>query len=181
MRSWTHLQSKYLEKLSSISLFWVLLFLGRRNYYDNPRVPKSWKSSNLWFSGRSGSQITVSKPRSAAPTRNLRITCRGEDATSVSNTPPGHFPPRHAADFTSKVGRFFNNFFKSASSFPKSFEFPPRHTFKRGTCQISARLKHSGYHFSWGDEIIMRTLGCQNHQNHEICDFQAAVALKSRF
>ena len=34
----------------------------------------------------SGSQDTVSKPQSAAQTRNVEITCRGADSPSVSNT-----------------------------------------------------------------------------------------------
>ena len=114
---------------------------------------KSWKSWNLWFSGLAYSKITVSKPRSVAPTRNLQITCRGEASTSVSNTPPGHFPPRHTADFRRISTMFFKDCFKSATSFPESFEYPAEDSFKRGACKSSARLKHSGYHFSFLDEI----------------------------
>ena len=144
-----------MPNLSSIEALWVSLFLGRRDYYDNPRVPKSTKSWNLWFSDRSSFQIAVLKPRSAASTRNLRITCRGEDATSESNTPPGQISFWHTADFRRISTMFFQTSFKSVNSFSESFEYHWEHTFNGGTCQISARLKHSGYHFSWGDEIAV--------------------------
>ena len=170
-----------MQNLSSIKAFWISLFLGQRDYYDNPRVLKLWKSWNLWFWGRSGFQMTSQKLQSAALTCNLQITCRGEDATSESNTPPGQIAFWHTADFRRISTMFFQTSFKSVNSFSESFEYHWEHTFNGGTCQISARLKHYGYHFSWGDEIIMTTLGCQNQQNHEICDFQTAPALKTRF
>ena len=129
-------------------------------------MSKTWKSCNLWFSDRRGSQTKVSKHRSAAPTRNLRITCRGEDATSESNTPPGQISFWHTADFRRISTMFCHTSFKSVNSFSESFEFPPRHTFKRRTCKTSARS--IGWAKSWKWPKVLDH-GRWKFENREIC------------
>ena len=147
-----------MQNLSSLKHYGYHFFRLDEIILNNPRVPKSWKSWILSFPSRCGSQTTLQKPQSAAPTRNLQITCRGE-ATSVSNTPPGQKPPRHPADFRGISTMFCKYFLKSVNSFQKSLEFRWERTFKRAACKISARLKYSGYYFSWGNEIIMNSPG----------------------
>ena len=46
------------------------------------------------------------------------------------------------------------NFGKSLNSFLISLEVSAGDIFKRGTCKVSFQLKHSGYHFSGGKELL---------------------------
>ena len=92
-------------------------------------------------------------PRSAAPRRNVQITCRGEASGSVSNTPPRQNRRGQHPDFRRNLTMFFWNFLKSLNLFFLSLQFHAGEIFKRGTCK---ELKHFRYHFSGGDEIFMR-------------------------
>ena len=138
---------------------------------NKPRLPKSWKSWILSFPSRFGSQTTLQKPQSAAPTRNLQITCRGEASTSVSNTPPGQTAPRHPTDFRRILGWFFKDISESAKRFSTSskthLDTPSREVHAKAQLQIII-LDTT---FLWATRLFWVHLGCQNYEKHWNCDF----------
>jgi len=123
----------------------------------HPKIWKSWKSWKSWFSASSGSQNTVLELQSAAPRRNVQITCRGGVSNSVSNTPPRQNRRGPHPDFTVIFGRFFLNFSKSLNLFFTSLQFHAGEIFKRGTCKVSSKLKHFRHHFSGGEDLHHET------------------------
>ena len=114
--------------------------------FDHEWPLESWKSGkswNSWFLKRSGSQDTVSKPQSAVQTRNVEITCRGEDSPSVSNTQPGEERPEKAGGFRGTIDIEFQDILKSYHLFLFRLKVSPPHKKKLCTCTASAQLKHS--------------------------------------
>ena len=111
------------------------------------------------------SRITLPEPQSAAQTRNVQITCRGEDSLSVSNTQPGEERPEKAGGFRGKIDIEFQDILKSYHLFLFRLKVYSRHKNKLLAYKASARLKHSSDEKSWGDETFMKDGNSKNNEN----------------
>ena len=79
-----------MQSLRSIEIFQASFF------HEKMKIMKIMKILKIMIFSRPWSQKTILKPRSAAPRRNVQITCRGEDSLSESNTPPRESAKDHS-------------------------------------------------------------------------------------